>query len=241
MQVRPLNVYDVMFNGMTEKGSWNGIDPQFLSSGSNRMFGNRYVGMQELTNLQVAGMLACDQTAWILNWYARTNIPACAALDEWAHSATITLQVGYHNSMQLSLFDLLRRKEGVITPLEVVEAYKAENEESVRQSVGRRALQAYEAAYGRKRGMFDLHRVDREAWLAVGAEMWKLFEGPRIVVVPVRQNFSVLVDGSAAALRALRETVIELGEGEDGGQTAIVPGARIWIHLEGVSFREGFE
>lgn len=76
------------------------------------LFGNRNVGVAKFTNLQISGQFPRDQTACIVNWYARTDMArtdeARRDFDAMMHAATATLYIGCRATWLRSMSDLLR-------------------------------------------------------------------------------------------------------------------------------------
>lgn len=239
-----LHVFDAIFDGITPDGPgynrW--MRESLASSGCVRLFGNANIGMAELTNTQVAGQITYG-TAWITNWYARTNIPYCQELVDWSMSTNVRLQIGYSSTaLELSLFDLFKRAQLADPTKELAEqqpplAVRADDRCYEIESAGRRALEAFQAITGTRLGFLDLPTAtQREAWLNVGKVMLETFKFPPVVVVPIRQNFSVAIDGNADAFRALQRHVAAVGEGERvevDQPDPIMPRARAWVHFEG--------
>ncbi len=240
MQVKAVNVFDAMFDGLSVPSPYMCSAVEYLKAGHIRMFGNANIGYQELTNLQVSGQFTYDRSdVWITNWYARSNIPnTCAQFRDWAMSTDAQLTVGYHYTpMRSSIYELIFRApqfEDVRKPLELQLAVKDRAAEDMVNSAARCALGAFQSISGGRMAMSDLPtETQREAWRAVGREMLKTFNFPPCVVLPARQNFQVSINGSGPAFEALCDRVELIGEGTDAG---IQPRARLWIHLEGFAF-----
>ena len=76
---------------------------------STRLFGNRNVGNFNLTNLQIAGQLASDQTFYVRSWYATVPFDA-DVLDETndlLRHSTIYMEIGDKSHSPQRLVDLV--------------------------------------------------------------------------------------------------------------------------------------
>ncbi|KKK77993.1 hypothetical protein LCGC14_2848000, partial [marine sediment metagenome] len=83
-----------------------------------RLFGNANVGNLNLTNLQIAGQLTSDSTAYLLGWYLSMNKADICTEDLFANAAA-TLNVGDHPQAQRKLIELQREPQplGVVLPV----------------------------------------------------------------------------------------------------------------------------
>lgn len=62
-------------------------DRDDLLRGFGSLFRNRNIGQRNVCNLLVGGQLACDQTAYVQNIYARTNLTLFnSGFSDWAHN-----------------------------------------------------------------------------------------------------------------------------------------------------------
>jgi hypothetical protein len=77
---------------------------------SNRIFGNRNIGLLPATNLQVAGQLAYDGTVYIAGWSVTTNVtPEDKPLvDDLLSSAFATFNLGDRPQSMRRMADLLK-------------------------------------------------------------------------------------------------------------------------------------
>lgn len=131
-------------------------------SGKAFLFGNCNVGNDRLTNLQIPGYLACDQTTILNHWYARTDVlPESlslrqrAGLHRFAATTIVTLIVGDKPHWRWPLSDLLDQR-----PWEPASITESE--------------------------------VGQDAWLAASDRFDKLMgEGAIPLFVPVRQVVAV--------------------------------------------------
>lgn len=202
-EIRSFNHYDCAFHGVRDT-DWGGQQDLSLT-GTTRLFGNRNVGQLALTSLVVPAELRPRGEHHILNWYARHNLDtidssllvkeAWHALDSWAHEAIVTLSVGCQPAIQLSLYDLLGRRQGLPLPEE-----SGLGKDQI-EGLARMALEAFETTTGTHRGLYDLPEEQRDAWRGVGKTMHAALRGPQAIVVPVRQCLDVQITGSPSAFR----------------------------------------
>ncbi len=196
-----------------------------------RLFNRDNVGFQNLSNLQIPGMLVCDQTAVIANVYARTNIPTMPtelhyALDQVSNMAVVTLVVGEMPQRQFNLAELLKRRPYDKT------AYDTVDDTIRQQELDGTAAELCAAFYGHtdvKASWEGNDNASRERWRAVANTARFQIMGPnRPVIVPVRQNCGVNVDLDPRSLAKLVELIPK----------NIAPRPLIWIHLDGIAVRD---
>lgn len=216
-----LNVYDAVQINAEHRHRWFG--------GRARMFGVEHVGNGMLTNLLSPGQLGgYDQTAYIQNWYARTNVPPCLALDNFMHVAYAELVVGYKPEMKLPLFDLLRRPQDEPLPVSVETPEKGEE---IVTAMAERMFEAFimEVDPHSRRALSDeLPHVVR-GWRAAAATARRMDGGKPIILVPPRQDIYVELACPPDELEALRLAASHF---------VIEPQPLIWIHLQGFSRRD---
>lgn len=236
-----------LYDAFSPKELWDG--------GANhpalQLFGKKNVGQSMLTNLQVGGQLACDQTFVIVTWYARTNVtdvcrfqagapyrgdPAppsmdlIRAWDAWAHATTAELVIGCKPMRTRPLAELLGPRmfgNACGNPGPEMDDVRV-----LAEKMWKRHLQEkYTAAKGtRDEHRFplltfgDLPIAEQEQWRAAAG----VYPFARPVFIPVRQNFSVRLYSDSSALTALLKLMPE----------NIAPCPLVWVHLDGVLTRD---
>jgi hypothetical protein len=215
--------------------------------GGQRLFGDRNLGNYLLTNLQVPGQIASDQSLVVCNWYARSNVAEAAqsgalaaAWHAWKHATIATLVVGSRPVMMRPLSDLMGPRDfyGGIGGHDQVEI-----EGAGRTRIAMAMYKAYRDAQAAAiTGPFpgpieprnpphgwetweDLSETQRKGWLDAVASVRPLY---RPYIIPVRQNFSVTIDSDRRALAALLEVL----------PTNVAPQALVWVHLDGLETRD---
>lgn len=232
LPTRDFNVHDVVFDGLTVPNGYGVDTAAILEDGDTMLFGNSNIGSNDLCNLQLPGQLHWG-TAWVCNWYARTNLPPSIELDDWAHSTKVHLVVGCQPQVELSLYDLLRRSPGYRMPSdeEIGKPLTAAHDRTLEiDSVMLRANAAFQEICGTRYGIFDQPAPAVDAWRNVAKVMLETFSIPPRIVVPVRQNIAVRVCSNGQSFRVLRERMRTWGEQD--------PRSRMWIHLEGFAYEE---
>jgi hypothetical protein len=113
LDCEPINMWD-SFRLSRDGG---GDQPYALTHACTRLFGNAHIGRQHLCNLQVPGMIAFDQDAFIEHVYARHNLDLAvvspslrAAIYTFASSTIVSLYVGDHPECSWSLADLFAQQ-----------------------------------------------------------------------------------------------------------------------------------
>jgi len=199
-----------------------------------RLFGNKNIGREHLTNLQVAGQLATDQTMVIMNWYARTNVmdaldvedrsPLARAWHAFRHATLATLVIGGKPMAQRPLSDLMGPRhwfggDGELAGLTATErterVYKAWRHHVMSLARPRVAPPTWN----------ELSDKDRDHWGDVAASI-RPFHCP--VICPLREMFSVKISSDRSALGALLELIPH----------GVAPQTLIWVHLDGIVSRE---
>lgn len=212
------NHYDCLFYG--KRGKLMGASDQHAHV---RLFGSANIGNELLSNLpQARSLNTNDQTSYIQNWYARTNIPTSRLLDEYANTAVVTLFVGDKTTLQLSMRDLLTRAH------EDELAAIATNQDEMVDDIAKAAYLAYCEARRKDPEWPIADEAKRRAWKAAGWAAMQQIRPPSVVIVPVRQVVHVNVEQDVAALRRLIDSVPDDVEASPG----------LWIHLEGFSRRD---
>jgi hypothetical protein len=201
-----------------------------------RLFNNRNIGMQHRTNMQIPGQFPYDSVFVMANVYTRTNIakpkptlddakqkevrdlfaaghdgdaigallkdlrwersPLTRALEEWSHTAIVTVVIGDKPMLTMNVHDLMDGP--ALGPVHVPAPKKEE------------------------------HRSHDQADEEQEPLPWRKQLG-RVIIVPVRQNFSVQITSPAAPARALRAIATEAG---------ILPEPLLWVHVEGLLTRD---
>jgi hypothetical protein len=182
--------------------------------------------------MQIPHQAACDQTTYVQNVYARTNINTdLRAFREWAETAIATLVIGARPQLVAPIGDLVR-----IGPGEVIPTGFAKRADHVLAQAREMALQLYAADVAfvrRQAGMEcafdDLDASSRERWLALGHAALRALKAPPVYIIGVRQSFSVEVQCDPAAYGALCRAL----EAQN-----ILPAPYVWVHLEGFSRRD---
>lgn len=230
-----LNIYDAIFDGLTANFFGAPNDSPFpgditdLRSGRRCLFGNYHIGYAELTNTQVAGQTHSDQTAYVQNWYARTNIPACQELEAFAQSTTAELIVGCRPQLKQPLSDLLRRPQDTPLPLSLE---SPESAELAMMNVARGIYRTYADAIDpptSNKALSDLPKDQILAWKAVAARMLRDTNNARMILLPPRQSFVVEVAPNRDAFEALVAATAKM---------EIAPRPRMWVHLQGFERRD---
>lgn len=208
---------------------------------SQRLFGNRHIGTPSLCNLAIGGQLGSDSTLIITNWYARTNVLATGTAFEqawiaWTNTAVAQLMIGSRPHLQRPLGELLgpRDMSGGIGGHD-----QFDEQPTHREQLAMALYKAYsEAQKGEATGPFpegppahgmetwhDLTGAQKRGWLNAVAAVRPLSHP---LVVPVRQNFGVVIGSDRVAWSALMEIL----------PTNIAPQALVWIHLDGLVTRD---
>jgi len=232
---------------------WDSFNPrELLDSGSStchrlRLYGNKNIGQWTRTNMRIGNCLACDQTAVIMNWYARTNLVEVyeplkisefsRAWTAWVNASVATLIVGTKPIHLVPLANLFGpRTYGNLCGLSERERT---HEADIRRTAARMYDQYRTDADPRYRlgpvdGMCetrepgvvfnDLPKDQQEIWLSA-ARVSPLY---RPVVVPVRQNFSVAIDSDIKATQVLLKVMPE----------NVAPMPLVWVHLAGLLTRD---
>lgn len=235
-ETNKLNVYDAIFNGIAEH-DWGSHQ---IVSGEVRVFGNQNIGQRDLCNLHNAGDnagdIAGDQTAYIQNWYARTSLPSCSEVDDWAHSSTATLAIGGKTYMTIDLYDLFRRTEGVEFPKGVI---NPDEGKMVVEDLAKLMFAAYGAEFSSFFSSFDtkfhaLSDMPQEVingWHAAAAAAHRHVNpsGARIIIIPPRQTVEVTVRSHRDTFEHMRRHVLKQKRAAR---------ERAWIHLEGFARRD---
>lgn len=201
-----------------------------------RLFGNRNIGHEHLTNMVVAGQVAGDQTMIIMNWYARTNVmdaldvedrsPLARAWHAFRHATLVTMVVGCAPIAQRPLADLIGpRHQGFGGNGDPPETSASENAERVYEAYRAHMISG---AYGSQieHPFWDaLSSGERDKWLHVALSIRPLHIP---VMVPTRQCFSVRVKSEPRALGQLLEIMPK----------SVAPQTLIWVHLDGILSRD---
>jgi hypothetical protein len=199
----------------------------------NRLFNNQNIGIEYLTNMQIAGQFHGDRTFVLVNVYVRTNMgkprpqlddashkevrdlfaaghdgdaigtlmrecrsertPLTRALEEWAHTAVVTVVVGSKPMFSMNAHDLM---DG--------------------------------PSLGPSHRRTEVVTITSEGHKTPDPLPWRKRIGIPIVV-PVRQNVSVQIKSPASTTKAMRHLATEAG---------VLPEPLVWVHLEGVETRE---
>lgn len=121
---------------------------------TTRLFGNAHIGNYNLTNLQVAGQLAFDQTAYLTGWHLSTNEPSGSSLmpilERLLSEGVATMTVGdkpQGNRRLSALWEEPQPLGGIIIP--------------VRQNFGVR-MDFYGKGFHKVRDVILDHRRDKE-------------------------------------------------------------------------------
>lgn len=128
--------------------------PGILTHPQQRLFGNHNIGIRDLSNLQVPGMVAIDRSAWIEHVYARHDLDLAvvsprlrAALHMWTSRTIVTLELGdCRNVVSWSLQDLLCQE-----PWEPASVTEAKLPENLRADFRKRVLAR------REEGVYPIH------------------------------------------------------------------------------------
>jgi hypothetical protein len=223
-ETRKFDVFDAMFDGFDERFRAN------LTGVSLHLFGNINVGSRDLTNLQVGGQLAYDETSYIQNWYARTNVPERQSWKNFAHATICELVVGTVPQLTAPLSNLLCRVQDQPLPLSVDDPESADKRVT---AMAEDMLRAYSVARGiDDRGMTlaDIDSNKRDGWRAAAAVAMRKIGNQIMIIVPVRQNFTIRLTTS-------RETVDALVL-DAKNYSGVLPKPRAWIHVQGFSRRD---
>ena len=199
----------------------------------NRLFNNRNIGIEHLTNMYVAGQFHGDRTFVLINVYVRTNLakprpqlddethkdvrelfaaghdgdalgtlmrqcqwertPLTRAVEEWAHTATVTVVIGSKPSFTMNAHDLM---DG--------------------------------PSLGPSHRRTELVKITSEGSETPEPLPWRKQIG-RPLIVPVRQNVSVQIKSPASTTKAMRALAEKAG---------VLPEPLIWVHLEGLETRD---
>lgn len=202
---------------------------------SLRLFGISNIGNPMCTNMQIPGQINCDQTAVILNWYARTNLlevyqagltDFTRAWKAWADSALATLVIGAKPRHSQPLSNLLGpRTLGNLCGIrergaedDIRQIARANYDRWLHQQPGTAHLDGTAPKFS------DLSPEMRAIWMA-SAEVCPLYCP---VIVPVRQNFGVTIEADHKATEVLLRVMPE----------NVAPSPLIWIHLAGLMTRD---
>lgn len=235
----PFNTYDAFSpREFQERATEVGFEHWF--STHLPIWGHKNIGNIQFSNLQVAGSLvASDQTAYIQNWYARSNfvdVMSSDVLKAWnafTHVTTVSMVMGCTPVAQLQLADLLHRKQGDLAALgERCERHMGEVSgpcHHAREDLAARMLAATIGGVANaQRAWQDADNRLRQLYMGAAEAAEDLFGRPPPIVLPVRQCFSVKLNTDHRALGALLETM----------PSNVVPQALCWIHVEGVAARD---
>lgn len=220
------------------------VDRPALQAGAIRLFGNCNIGIPERNNCFTGNQMSRDETSMIQNVYARTNFGAFflgdnnealfRAMNEFASAAQVTLVVGDQPQRQWPLSTLLGRKHGDRPvdeiPLGESEAYFTDFAKFLFRSLNKGADAAEDERIAAQvehtwNAMIDSTRA---TWLNAAREAHRHLNAPQLVIVPPRQNYSVMVTVEHRSLGKLLEVL------PDG----IAPMPLVWVHLEGFQRRD---
>lgn len=231
------NPFD-FFDSVALKGSE--VDHRALRSPSGiRLFGNANISLVEHTNMQVGNRLSSDQTSMIQNVYARTNIswftlsPLHNAMLEWAHATVVTLVIGDKPQRQWPLSTLLDRRHGD-RPVDAIDPDEAA---TYFDDLAAGMYEAYRRSGGTGRSWESLPDVaplghagelGKRPWQKAAHWAHDHLKSPQLLIVPVRQCVSVVVQTNERVLGKLLEFI----------PPGISPMPLVWIHLEGFARRD---
>ncbi len=224
-----------------------------FGSNSVKLFGNRNIGNHALTNMQVGGCLAVDQTYVLMAWYARTNVTdVCRfqggapyrgemappsrelirAWDAWAHSTTVVFVLGTRPVLTRPLAELMGPRA-----FGNAHGHEPNRDGGDRAILAERMWERYrneqyasakgtrdEHEFPRHQTFRDIPEAEQEIWLAAAG----VYPFNRPVIIPVRQNFSVTLASDSTALAALLKVLPE----------NIAPRPLVWVHLDGLMTRD---
>lgn len=201
-----------------------GLDPYW------RLLNNRNIGRRELTNMVVAGQLPYDMTFVIVNVYARTNMgKSRPALSDRKRGEIKELFVAGHDNDAIGT--VLRDLRWERTPL-----LKALDEWAhtavVEVVIGDRPMFSMNffdlldgPALGPDRRHEEKIKVNKDG---DSFEPWRKTIG-RPIIVPVRQNMSVVINSQHGPLEELKARARE---------AKVLPEPLAWVHLEGLMTRD---
>lgn len=202
------------------------------ASPSARLFGCANIGTLHKTNIVVPAVFPPDQTAIVGNWYARTNIDtSMPEWKAWTHATTVTLDVGTRPLWQLSLHDLMQRREdtgGNVMAIDPFFAASSGEQIARTDSLARGAYRAYCADSDAMPYFDTLSKREQAKWGLVGMTLLENRYDFMRVVIPVRQNYSVQINAEPRSTGALVERMA----------TNVAPQSLVWIHLEGSLSRD---
>lgn len=207
------------------------IDTDLVPNGSTRMFGNRYIGMRELTNMNVAGMIPGGSNWMIRNWYARTNITeATPEFAAFVEATRLTLRLGNRAFWDLPLSDLLRRRDQPETPPNEEEQRALAKAFDDRVSALAAELRHY--YHGHDTGTPSDSPAAAEWRQVAKAAIDRLEPRPYLVLLE-RQDFGVHVESDPDVTRAL-SLASRLSRIRQRWPTP----PRFWVHLQGWIWRD---
>lgn len=225
------------FRELTNFNVWDCFSPRQLRDGEVKLFVTPSefisIGDSHRTNMLMGGVLSSDQTTFIDNWYARTNIDTYCrpelpqAIAAWAAMSTVTLSMGTRPVLQRPLDELMapRRARDMAghaakTPIETAR--------DVVETVAQELFELFgETTTGPN---WDLLSKEERETFRERAHSILAKIGPRFVpiIVPVRQYIQVSITSEPRSLAALLEVM----------PTNIAPQALCWIHLAGIQSRD---
>lgn len=224
------------FHGYRERTNfnlWDCFSPCQLRDGEVKLFTTPAdYGDSQRTNMLVGSQLSSDQTTFIDNWYARTNIDTYCrpelpqAIAAWAAMSTVMFSMGSRPILQRPLDELMApRRVGDmaghagVTPISTAL--------DATETVAQELFELFGTTTGPNWGA--LSDDERESFREKGRRIVAKL-GPRSVpiIVPVRQNICVTITSESRSLGALLEVM----------PTNIAPQARFWIHLAGTQTRD---
>jgi hypothetical protein len=91
---------------------WDAISLDADWNQSQRLLLNANIGNLSLTNMQVAGQIAGDQSMVVMNWYARTNINRTPLFERFAALTYVTLIIGNVPTWCSPISDLITPSPG---------------------------------------------------------------------------------------------------------------------------------
>lgn len=215
---RYANMYDAL--RVTEMTPWE------------RLFGNRNIGNQQLTNMYVAGQLGQDATFVIANVYTRTNLSKPRPLlDDNTHKEVRRLFAEGHEGDAIGT--LMRDLRWERTPLtRALEEWA--HTAVVEVIIGCQpqfSMNFYDLmdgpALGPGRASGQPLAESEQPYGGAQSAWRKAIARP--MIVPVRQNISVSISSSGAATNALKHIAKECG---------VLPEPLVWVHLEGLVTRD---
>ncbi len=248
--------------GLTERVAFDFYDAYIygrrLEHHSIRLFGNSNIGNPLFTNTQVAGQMSADATAFITNWYARTNIPAGALLDTLGEYVRCWLHIGMHPTWQASLGQLLKRAPGMTVPnttpkdveetLYLIAKTAYENLPGASATLGEDGeVNEPPSAALTATSFDDLSDLDKRRWWTAAKSIYSTFHPTNVIVLPVRRHYSVEM-GVYQGLDHINKAIDRWNEPNwdaDGKRIHLLtapPGQPcnqpwVWIHLEGYLHR----